>query len=68
MSLSWALFFENPEPIHTDYEPRQCHTPKCQLCGRFTKSLHLVWSGGVEPEPDYEVGECCRKPWMRLRP
>ena len=42
------------------YEPRQCHTPKCQLCGRFTKSLTLVWTRGAEPEPDYEVGDCCK--------
>lgn len=41
-------------------EGRPC-TPKCGVCGRFTKHLTLVWTGGPEPEPDYEVGDCCRR-------
>lgn len=64
--LSFKELAEGPE--HQDApQSRECHTPKCQLCGRFTKSLHLVWTG-FPPEPDYEVGECCRKPGMRLQP
>lgn len=36
------------------------YTPKCDRCGKFTKNLTLVWTRGPEPEPDYEVGDCCR--------
>jgi hypothetical protein len=41
-------------------EPRR-QTPKCDLCGRFTKNVTLVWTGYPEPEPDYEVGDCCKE-------
>lgn len=59
MTLSWTLMPPGWEP---EQGPtiRECHTPKCGLCGRFTKRLTLVWTGGPEPEPDYEVGDCCK--------
>lgn len=58
MTINWfPLDQEFPEP---EYQPGECHTPKCQRCGRFTKRLTLVWTGGPEPEPDYEVGDCCK--------
>lgn len=57
--MNWTKLLETAQPLDAPYEPERCHTPKCQLCGRFTRSLRLVWTGGAEPEPDYEVGECC---------
>lgn len=51
-----GLFTQTPETPAGRREPL-----KCGLCGRFTRHLTLVWTGGPEPEPDYEVGDCCRK-------
>jgi hypothetical protein len=48
-----------PKPEPEPAGPQR--TPKCDLCGRFTKHLTLVWTGGPEPEPDYAVGDCCRR-------
>lgn len=57
--INWTELLQ-PEPIPEGaVYPRQCHTPKCQRCGRFTKRLTLVWTG-FPPEPDYEVGDCCK--------
>lgn len=39
---------------------------KCDVCGQFTSQLTLVWSTGPEPEPDHEVGDCCRSKQYRL--
>lgn len=64
---TWEELFEE-QPSQEWPEKRECHTPKCQLCGRFTKRLYLVWTSGPEPEPDYEVGDCCYEAGMRIRP
>lgn len=47
---------------------RECRTLKCGVCGRFTRRLHLVWTGGAVPEPDHEAGDCCLRPNDRTRP
>lgn len=57
MTINWEDLLA-PEPIPEGVQyPR---TARCDLCGRFTKNLTLVWTGGPEPEPDYEVGDCCK--------
>lgn len=48
-------------PECASYLIRECKTPKCQRCGRFTGRLYPVWSmGWPTPEILYEVGDCCR--------
>jgi hypothetical protein len=56
VTFDWNLLldFEPAPDIPYPYEPR-----RCQRCGRFCKTLKLVYTGGPVPEPDYEVGECC---------
>lgn len=64
MTLTWLdIPFDADPPA-----PGRRATPKCQVCGRFTKRLHLVWTGGPEPEPDHEAGDCCLQPNDRTQP
>lgn len=45
-----------------EYVQRECRTPKCQACGRFTPTLYPVWSKGwPTPEILFEVGNCCKE-------
>jgi len=55
--ITWQEILMAPIPAPDVAYP---YTPKCGRCGRFTKNLTLVWTGGPEPEPDYEVGSCCK--------
>ena len=57
MSIDWMALTTEPEPDIA--YPRGCNTAKCQRCGRFCKTLTTVWIG-YPPEPDHEVGECCK--------
>lgn len=52
---------EWPDVPENKPEGRGPQSRKCDRCGKFTKNLTTVWAHRPNPEPDYEIGDCCKE-------